>query len=154
MTDITDDQLVRVYVKMRNARSVLRHNYEEEDDKLKEQMAQVSNELLRRLNDRGSTQTQTPDGTAYVGEDMQVTIADQDEFRKFVLTAQDLNWYVARVKVEHLREYMKVNAGRMPPGLNVFRERVVKVRAPRSKQEKGGTEVQPFEQPLSSGGWE
>jgi len=146
-TPINDDKLVRVYLKIRAARSKLSKEYDEADDQLKKQLTVVSGEIMKRLIERGATQTKTPDGTAYFGEDMQVTIADEEKFKSFVLERKDLNWYQKRVKIEHLREYMKANKGQLPPGLNVFRERTLLVRAPKRESEAGTVEVEEFEQP-------
>lgn len=144
---INDDKLVRVYLKIRDARTKLSKEYDVADANLKAQLDTVAGEIMRRLIERGSTQTKTPDGTAFFGEDMSVTIADEDVFRTFVLEAKDLNWYQKRVKVEHLREYMKANEGRLPPGLSIFRERTVLVRSPRRAADAGAVEMQEFEQP-------
>jgi len=141
---IGDDRVVKVYIKIRDARARLSKAYDAEDKLLKEQLSIVTAELLKRLNERGATQTKTEFGTAFVGEDMQVSIADEDAFRSFVLEQQDLNWYQRRVKVEHLREYMGVNGGRLPPGLNVFRERTISVRAPTKSSNKQAVGVEDF----------
>ena len=146
-TEITDEKLVKVYVKMRAERSRLAKEYKAADEALKEQQGRITGELLRRLNDRGSTQTKTEAGTAFIGEDMQVSIADEEIFRTFVLDAKDLNWYQKRVKIEHLREYMKVNGGRLPPGLCVFRERTILVRAPKMDGSGAAVEMLEFEEP-------
>jgi hypothetical protein len=147
---INDDKLVRVYLKIRAARTKLSKEYDVADDALKQQLSVVSGEIMRRLLERGATQTKTPDGTAFFGEDMQVTIADEDVFKNFVLEARDLNWYQKRVKIEHLREYMKANQGRLPPGINVFRERTVLVRAPKRDKESEVVDVEEFEQPTAA----
>jgi len=135
-TEITDEKLVKVYVKMRAERSRLAKEYKAADEALKEQQGRITGELLRRLNDRGSTQTKTEAGTAFIGEDMQVSIADEEIFRTFVLDAKDLNWY-----------HMKVNGGRLPPGLSVFRERTILVRAPKKDGSGAAVEMQEFEEP-------
>ena len=142
---INDDKLVRVYLKIKKERARISKEYDEADETLKAQQAQVGNEIMKRLNERGATQTKTPDGTAFFGEDMKVTMADADIFKKFVLESGNLDWYVARVKVETLREFIKVNGGRLPPGINVFREKTILVRAPRKKSESGAVEVEEFE---------
>ena len=144
-TDLTDDKIVRTYIKIRGARTALSKEYDAKDKALKEQLAMVAGELLRRLNERGATQTKTDAGTAFIGEDMSITIADSDMFKGFVEAQHDLNWYVQRVKVERLREYMKANGGNLPPGLNVFRERTILVRAPKKESAPGVPEVEEFE---------
>lgn len=131
MPEIGDNQIVNVYRKIRDARKLLADEYKAQDNALIAQLNIAANELLRRLSERGSTQTKTEYGTAFVVEEMQATIADEVAFRDFVMEQRDLAFYQKRVKKEHLVEWMKNNGGVLPPGINIFRERVINVRAPR-----------------------
>lgn len=126
-----DDQVIRVARKIRDARSKLALEYKEADAVLETQLNVATNELLRRLNERGSKQTRTDEGTAFVVEEMQATIQDEVVFRKFVMEQQDLSFYTKRVKKERLVEWMKANGGVLPPGINIFRELKINFRAPR-----------------------
>jgi hypothetical protein len=127
---IGDDRLVRVALKMRARRAELLREFEAADKVIKDQQAEVENEIQRRLIQRGATQTKTAVGTAYLAETMKATIADDATFRSFVLETKDLEWFQKRVKVEHLKEYMK-EKGVLPPGVNVHREFGINIRAPR-----------------------
>ena len=126
--EVTDDRLISVFVKIRDTVADVNKEYEARLKILKDQQKRVGAELLRRLHERGSKQTKTETGTAFISETMAVTIADEDLFGNFVLTQQDYSFYQKRVKVEHLKEYMKENGGMLPPGLNVHRELNINVR--------------------------
>lgn len=147
----TDDKLVEVYIKIRNKVAEVNREYVERLEHLKGQQKQVGTEILRRLNERGASQTKTPHGTAFVGEDMSITIADEEAYGAFVLAEQDHTYYQKRAKVERVREYMKAHDGALPPGLSVFRERVINVRVPRKgakgepTDDNGGADEHPEE---------
>jgi len=123
-----DNRIVKIILKMRDAIAEKTKAYEAEVKVIELQKEQLENELLKRLQSRGSTQTKTEYGTAFLDEQMSVTIADDDLFRSFVLNEQNLDWFQRRVKVETLREYQKENDGRLPPGLSTFRQAKIKIR--------------------------
>jgi hypothetical protein len=129
----TDDLLVGVYIKIRSKIAEVNKEYEDRLGHLRGQQKQVSAEILRRLHERGSTQTKTDSGTAFINEDVSITIADEEAYGAFVLAEQDPSYYQKRAKVERVKEYMKAHDGTLPPGLNIFRELVINVRAPKKK---------------------
>jgi hypothetical protein len=126
--EIQDDRLVRVAVKIRDAIAKTTKEYEAAKKVLTDQQAQVEQEIMNRLKKRGATQTKTPAGTAFLGERMTASIADENLFTAFVLDNKDVDFYQKRVKIEHLKEYMDANEGRLPPGINIFREVTLNLR--------------------------
>jgi hypothetical protein len=131
----TTEALVRTFVRIRNARSELKEQYEGKDDQLKTDLRTVENELLRRAQEQGVKQFKTDDGTAYIGEEQHVSMADAEVFRSFVQEQGDLLFYEQRVSLGHVKEYMDANDGKLPPGVNFFRENRMRVRSNRKKGE-------------------
>jgi hypothetical protein len=127
--EIPDDKLVKVAIKIRDRIAEITREHEAQVAVLKEQQTSVTNEIIKRLHTRGATQTKTPNGTAFLGEKMTATIADAAMFKGFCLTEQDLDFYQARVKIDHLKEWMEKHEGRLPPGVNIFREVTLNLRA-------------------------
>lgn len=125
-----DDRLVKTLLKMRTKLAEMSKEYDAAVDCIKAQKHAVEMELLKRLTARGATQTKTSFGTAFIGEDLKVTIADELLFQNFVKEEGDLDFYQKRVAVGHLQEWQKLNAGRLPPGLSTFREATITVRSP------------------------
>jgi hypothetical protein len=125
---IGDNKLLKVALKIRDAIAEKTKAYDNEVKVLKDQLSQIENEVIRRLQERGSTQTKTEFGTAFLGEKMTCSIADEGAFEAFVIAEKDLAFYQKRVKVEHLREYMTANEGRLPPGLSIFKEVTLNLR--------------------------
>lgn len=138
MSAPTTEALVRVFVRIRDARSSLKEKYEDEDNKLKSDLRAVENELLRRAQEQGVKQFKTDDGTAYIGEEQHVSMADAEVFRSFVEETGDLLFYEQRVSLGHVKEYMDAHDGKLPPGVNFFRENRMRVRANRKKGEGDG----------------
>lgn len=136
MSEPTDDQIVGLFIKIRTKIADVNKEYDAQLQHLRGQQQQVSAELLRRLHERGATQTKTAAGTAFISEQMSITIADDDAYGAFVLAEQDYSYYQKRAKVERVKEYMTAHNGELPPGLNVFRELTINVRAPRGKSEQ------------------
>jgi hypothetical protein len=132
--EVTDDRLVRVYRKIRDALGEKTKAYEAEVKVLKSQQRQIELELLRRLQARGASQTKTDDGTAFILEVMTSNIADEGVFFPFVLKTGDLDFFQRRISITHLREYMKEHSNAVPPGLNIFKELTINVRAPKEKE--------------------
>jgi hypothetical protein len=127
---IGDDRLVGVIIKIRDKIADLNKEYEEALKTLREQKQRIENEVIRRLQERGASQTKTGKGTAFLGESMQATIADETQFKRFCLEQADLDFFQSRVKVAHLKEFMDNNEGKLPPGISVFREVTLNVRIP------------------------
>jgi len=127
---ITDDRLVRVFRKIRATISDETKKYEAVVSRLKDQQKQIEVELLRRLHERGATQTKTEEGTAFISEVMTANIAEDAAFRKFVLDTGDIDFFQRRISITHLKEYMKEHEEQIPPGLNIFKELNINVRAP------------------------
>lgn len=139
--NITDDKLCKVYRRIRAARAQATREYKARDDELKGQLTLIENTILGRLNERGATSTKTTEGTAFRVENVQAAIADDLGFFGFIRQTGDLDFFQRRISIEHLKAWMKANNNTMPPGLNVFREFGVNVRAPG----KGGGKNEPPE---------
>jgi hypothetical protein len=130
---IGDDRLVRVYIKIREAVAAMNDEYKTRLAVLQEQQERIKIELLKRLHERGATQTKTDAGTAFISDVTTFTIADEIAFGNFVLEQKDVDFYQRRPKAEHVKAYMKESGGHLPPGLNIFTQQDINVRIPRKK---------------------
>jgi hypothetical protein len=134
-TPITTDALVRVFVKIRDTRAAKKRAFEAIDTDLKAKQRRIENELLRRAIENKMEGFKTAAGTTYVKEDKHVSIADADEFTEFVLESGDLGFFEQRPSLGHVMEYQKAHDGNLPPGIRMFRENRMRVRASNKKGE-------------------
>lgn len=132
-TPVETDRLVRAFVRIRDRRAELKREFTLADDDLKGKQRQIENELLRRAQADNLEGFNTKFGTTYIAEERHVSIADPDEFAPFVLETGDLLFYEQRPSLGHVMEYQKAHDGKLPPGVRMFREFRMRVRA-----KKGG----------------
>lgn len=134
MSTPTTDALVRVYIKIRAARSTLKKAYDEEDGDLQVKQKKIEVELLRRAQEQGVEGFKTEDGTTYRATDTHAKIADPDAFRTFVLSTGDLDFYEQRPSLKHIKEFSDEHEGKVPPGVHLFREERMRVRTASKRQ--------------------
>jgi hypothetical protein len=144
------DKLVRVFIKMRAARSAIKDVYELQDNKLKEDMKQIEIELLRRAIDQGVEGFTTAAGTTYIAEEVHASIGDPDAFTAFLDETEDpYLFYEQRPSLKRIKEWQdlhksinpeteKVEMGPPPPGIRLFRENRMRVRAKSNSKTKKG----------------
>jgi hypothetical protein len=130
---IETDRLVRTFIKIRAARGALKRSYEEEDGDLQLKLKAVENELLRRAQEQNVEGFKTADGTTYISEERHASIADADEFTEFVKKTGDVYFYEQRPSLGHITEYQAAHDGALPPGVRMFREFRMRVRASKKK---------------------
>lgn len=134
---IETDRLVRTFIRIRDRRGENKRAFEVVDEELKKKQRRIENELLRRAQEQGVEGFKTAGGTTYVAEERHVSIADSDEFQSFVNETGDLLFYEQRPSLGHIMEYQKEHGDVLPPGIRMFREFRMRVRA----NKKGGNDV-------------
>lgn len=122
------NKAVTAYVRLRDARSALRHRFDEEDTALKEKQAMIEAALLNELNTLNADSMKTPAGTFYRQEEMRPSGSDWDAFYRWVKENDAFEFLEKRITKTAVKEYMELNDGAMPPGVSVHREFVVRVR--------------------------
>lgn len=130
---IETDRLVRSFINIRNARKALKDKYDTEDEALESKLKTIEIELLDRALKENVTGFTCKGGTTYIAEEVSVSIADADAFHSFVRETGDLDFYVQRASLGHIREYQKIHEGKPPPGIKLFRENRMRVRAAKKK---------------------
>lgn len=120
--------LTKAYVKIRDARGVLKKQYEEEDIKLKAKLERLEAEMLRFLQENNTDSVKTVHGTFYRQEEITPTGADWDALYKWIAQNDAFDALERRIKKGFIKEYMETHEGGVPPGVSVYREYVVRVR--------------------------
>ena len=131
---IPDDRLVRVYIKIRDAKKAKVKAHDAEVAVLDGQLKSISIELLRRTQERHNKGFTTDFGTVYIAETMKTSCADWGVFYEWIQkTPNGFEFLEQRIKSGSVQSYMAKNAGALPPGVNVFREIEARVRKPSTK---------------------
>ena len=125
---MNSDKLTRAYVALRDARSEAKKAFEEKDNDLKAKMEKLEAVMLKNLIDTGADSIKTPFGTYYKQEELTPQGEDWDAFYRWVSKNDAFDFLERRIKKTSIKEYMEANKGKIPPGVSVFKEFVVRVR--------------------------
>ena len=131
---ITDDRLVKAYLRIREQRSTNNAAAKVVDDQLKDQLGMVNAELLSRMKARGQDGFKTALGAVYKAVVVRVAIADEGIFFPWVRENDALDFLERRVKSTEVQKYMAAH-GEAPPGLTIYKEEEARVRKDNSKTE-------------------
>lgn len=127
--DFPVEKLVKLFVKTREAKAAANREAEDKEKEFNRILEACENTLLKKADETGSEGFKTPFGTTFTAIDTKITIADHDAFGKFVLAQNDLSFFQSRVSSKHVEEFMKKHESETPPpGLNLYRTRVMRVR--------------------------
>lgn len=122
------NQVTRAHLKIRDARSKLRKEFDDEDEKLKSQQKQLEAVMLKHLNDHNIDSTRTDAGTFYRQEAIKPSCSDWGALWDWMKEEDALDAMEKRVKATFIKEYMDEHDGALPPGINIHREYEVRVR--------------------------
>lgn len=122
------NKLVTVYTKIRAKRAEIKKAYEEEDDKLKADLAKIEAVLLNHLNTTNTDAVRTEAGTFYRQQEIIPSASDWQAFYDWIKENDAFDALERRVKKTFVSEYMEAHEGAIPPGVSVYRTFVVRVR--------------------------
>jgi hypothetical protein len=136
------DKMVKLFVKTRAAKAAASKIFDAADAEFKLILETCENHMLSAADKAGVTGFTTPFGTTYTAETSKISIADDTAFFDFVRATGDLDFFERRVSSTHVANYLKLKEAEAeqlgtdearaavipPPGLNIFRERVMRVR--------------------------
>lgn len=121
-------KMAKAYIKLRDARTELKREFEGKDSELKAKQERIEAEMLKFLNANEMDSVKTTAGTFYRQEEVTPTGSDWDAFYKWVAQNDAFDALERRIKKTFIKEYMEMNGGAIPPGVSVYREFVVRVR--------------------------
>ncbi len=124
----TADKLVNAYVKMRDYRSQLKAQHDEQDSAVKEQMELVESQLLELCKTTGADSLRTKYGTVSRTVQTRYWTSDWEAMHKFIMEHQAPDLLERRVSQLQMREFIKENPDSMPVGLNVDNRYTVNIR--------------------------
>ena len=119
--------MVNAYIKMRDHRSAIKAQYEDEDASVKEQMAAIESELLELCKTTGTDGLKTQFGTVSRSIKTRYDATDWEAMHKFVLEHSAPDLLERRVAQRAMKEFIESNPELMPPGLNVTSQYAITV---------------------------
>lgn len=130
-TELKLDDLVNVYLTIRNEREKLKASWEVQDGELEQDMKSLEQSMLTICNDTNASSIRTESGTVIRSLKERFTTNDWDNFKKFVLDNEAIDLLERRIHQGNFKEFMaeRKDDG-LPPGVNVMREFTIVVRKP------------------------
>ena len=130
-TELKLDDLVNVYLTIRNEREKLKASWEVKDGELEQEMKVLEQSMLTVCNDTNASSIRTESGTVIRSLKERFTTNDWDNFKKFVLENQAIDLLERRIHQGNFKEFMAEHKDEgLPPGVNVMREFTIVVRKP------------------------
>ena len=130
-TELNLDDLVKIYLTIRNEREKLKNSWEVKDGELEQEMKLLEQTMLTVCNDTNASSIRTESGTVIRSLKERFTTNDWDNFKKFVLENQAIDLLERRIHQGNFKEFMAEHKDEgLPPGVNVMREFTIVVRKP------------------------
>jgi hypothetical protein len=130
-TELNLDELVKIYLTIRNEREKLKASWEVKDGELEQEMKVLEQSMLTVCNDTNASSIRTESGTVIRTLKERFTTNDWDNFKKFVLDNEAIDLLERRIHQGNFKEFMAEHQGEgLPPGVNVMREFTIVVRKP------------------------
>jgi hypothetical protein len=117
MDDVSASKLSSIYLKIRDARSALKAQYEEEDKQLEAQMDVIEAKLLDicRTTDADSIKTQA--GTVIRRVAIRYWTNDWDSMYEFVKANDALGLFEKRISQTNMKQFLEENPDKFPKGM-------------------------------------
>ena len=122
------EQLVTIYVKMRDKRQKLQQEFDEQDGKIKEQQDQVTQALLELCKDTGAEGLRTSAGSVFRTVKTRYWTSDWKSMKQFILDNDAFELMEQRVHQTNMKDFLEEHPDLMPAGMNVDRKYVINVR--------------------------
>jgi len=113
------EQLVTIYIKMRDARVKLQREFDEADGKIKEQQEQVTQALLEMCKETGAEGLRTPAGSVFKTIKTRYWTTDWGSMKQFIKDHDAIDLMEQRVHQTNMKNFLEENPNLMPPGMNV-----------------------------------
>lgn len=125
------DELVKVYLTIRNERDRIEAERKAQIKELDDELAMLEQTFMATCNESNAKSIRTSYGTVIRKLYERYTVNDGDSFRKFILSNGAVDLFEARIHQGNFKEFLKENqADGLPPGVNVMREFTITVRKP------------------------
>lgn len=122
------DKLTEAFIKIRDARSKLKNEYEAQDKALEENAKLIEQSMLNACKQLGVDSVRTPYGTIIRSVKSRYWTNDWDSMYRFIRENDAFALLEKRLHQSHMKEFLAENPDLRPAGLNVESEYTVVVR--------------------------
>ena len=127
------EKLVTAYIKIRNARQKLQHEFDEADDKLKQQIDLVEQALLELCKEMGTDGLRTQAGSVTRMVKTRYWTTDWASMKAFIKEHDALELLEQRVHQTNMKSFLEDNPDLMPQGMSIDSKYSITVKKPRGK---------------------
>jgi len=128
MTTLNVEQLVKAYIKMRDARQKLQREFDEADDRIKQQQEVVQQALLELCKETGTDGLKTSAGTVTRTVKTRYWTSDWNSMKNFIKEHDAFELMEQRVHQTNMKSFLEENPDLMPPGMNIDSRYAITVR--------------------------
>ena len=107
--------MIRSYIDLRDARSLLKKKYTVKDSILSDRMKVIEGELLDELEDNGLTSMKTVEGIAFRTTQTRYWAPDRIAFEQFAVQNDALGLFEGRLNQTNMRAFIAENPDIVPP---------------------------------------
>ena len=128
MPDITVDQIVEVYIKIRDARDEARKEADKIEADFESQLEVLEQQMLDVCKNTGATSLKTPHGTVMQSVKKRYWTNDWEKFYDFLFEHNVPELLERRIHQTNIKQFLEENPDMLPLGLNVEAEHSITVR--------------------------
>ena len=128
MSTLNVEQLVKAYIKMRDARQQLLREFDEADDRIKQQQDVVQQALLELCKETGTDGLKTSAGTVTRTVKTRYCTSDWNSMKNFIKENDAFELLEQRVHQTNMKSFLEDNPNLMPPGMNIDSKYAITVR--------------------------
>ena len=122
------EKLVRIYTKIRDAKSKLDSEYKQKSDDLKSQMDVIKSSLLDYCKENNVESVRTPAGLFFRTTKTRYWTGDWEAMHRFIIERELPDFLEKRLNQTAVRSFLEENPDTVPPGLNSDTEYSITVR--------------------------
>lgn len=130
---ISVDKLTAAYLKIRDKRSEMKREFEEEYNRLGEQMDKVKKAMLRYCKENEVESFRTKDGTVSRSVRKTYWTDDWEAMHRFIVDNNVPQFLNKQLNQSNVRQFLEENPDNLPPGLNSNSEYTISVRKSKAK---------------------
>ena len=122
------NQLTSIYIKMRDKRSMIKQEWEAQDNEIKAQMEVIEEKLLDLCKELNTNTLGTDHGTVVRSVKSRYWTNDWDSMYQFIKEHDAFGLLEKRIQQTHMKEFIQENPDVYPIGMNVENQYTVVVR--------------------------